>query len=32
MISITLDHEIFEPLFYVPGYVPLSAGLQYMGI
>ena len=32
MISITLDHDIFEPLFYVPGYVPLSAGLQYMGI
>ena len=31
MTSVPLDHEIFAPFFNVPGYVPVSPGLQAMG-
>ena len=27
MTSVSLDHEIFAPFLYVPGYVPVSPGL-----
>ena len=31
IISIPLEHEIFAPCFYVPGYVPVSLNLQSLG-
>ena len=31
MTSVPLDHDIFAPFLYVPGYVPVFPGLQSMG-